>query len=124
MFSSKELGDCNPRTQRNAPTSPNAGYAHGCHHTSLLVLATTRRHAICITLPVTRVHPPKISLNVPMQSELNSLIPAAASASSGPPQNLRGPPAATALHPTHSSTQPPAPSRPTITQPYSYAHPA
>ena len=47
MFSFKELGNCNPRMQRNTPTSTNAGYAHGCHHTSLLVLATTRRHAIC-----------------------------------------------------------------------------
>ena len=28
MFSSKKLGDCNPRTQRNTPTSTNAGYAH------------------------------------------------------------------------------------------------
>ena len=47
MFSSKELGDCNPQTQRNTPTSTNAAYAHGCHHMSLLVLAMTRRHAIC-----------------------------------------------------------------------------
>ena len=43
----KLLDRSSPGQQRKAPTSTNAGYAHGCHHTSLLVLAMTHRHAIC-----------------------------------------------------------------------------
>ena len=57
----------------DTPQHTHAGYAHGCHHTSLLVLATTRRHAICNfacdTCSPTEDH----SCSSFTQSELNKL---------------------------------------------------
>ena len=74
-------------------TSTNAGYAPGCHHTSLPVLAFARRHA------TTRVRPLKILLIV-VRAQLTDT---AVSTSSGLPQNSCRPPA---LHPAHSSSHP------------------
>ena len=110
MFSSKELGDCNSRTQRNAPpTSTNAGYAHGCHHTSLLVLATTRRHAICDLARDTCSPTEDHALSLLVYSVRAQHVDTAVSASSGPPQDLRGLPACYSLTSrtfVHTATHP------------------
>ena len=107
MFSSKELGHCNPRQQRKAPTSTNAGYAHGCHHTSLLVLATTRRHAICNFARDTCSPTEDHSRSSFTQSELNSLTQLSVPLQ-GRHRAYEDLQLATALPPAHSSTQPPA----------------
>ena len=73
MFRSKELGDCNPWTQCSAPTSTNAGYAHGCHHMSLLVLALRRRHTICDLVRETCSPTEDHSRSSYTQSKLNTL---------------------------------------------------
>ena len=102
MFSSK-LGDCNARMQFNTPI---AGYAYGCHHTSLLILAMTCRHAICDWLSRDTCSPTEDhSCSSYTQSELNTLTQLSARHLQGHHQTSK---ALTALHPTYSSTQPPA----------------
>ena len=107
MFSSKELGHCNPQMQRNTPTSTNAGYAHGCHHTSLLVLAMTCRHAICDLARDTCSPTEDHSRSSFTQSELNTLTQLSVPLQ-GRHRTYEDFQPATALHPAHSSTQPPA----------------
>ena len=107
-FNSKELGDCKLMQPWDVTISTNAGYAPGWHHrcqslhqgsfslTSLLVPASTCRYAVIRDMCM---HAHRTSRSTyPVRAQLADT---AVGASSGPPQNLQGPPA---LHPAHSST--------------------
>ena len=88
-------------------TSTNAGYSHGCHHTSLLVLASTRRHVICDLACDTFLPTEDHSCSSFTQSELNTLTQLSVPLQ-GRHRTYKDVQTVTALHPAHSSTQPPA----------------